>query len=341
MAQSANGSSRKPTVSLFIQNTYNIVEHSNKAIVDWSADGMSFIIKDESRFSAELPKHFRHGKFRSFVRQLNAYGFRKLNKDEVPPKTPHDHKYYHHSSFQRGKPQLLKDICQKRKESELETVQELYQEIDTLKDQVKKLQKQQDVVMNWIVQVSCSAQGTSAEPGAAPAAETSLPLTVPGVSAPFAARAPPKRTSALLRRNSSVSSSVAGHKRRRNSNDEAVAEGEDFIGLNEGVASLSRERSITRSMSRQRSGLSQHDAAEASAWPLRFQSVDINDPNVLRNSSVSEWKDYEWMCRADSLEKEDVLHPDYALGTSGEKRMIRSLKSVASMPRSDTIPYEC
>jgi len=321
MAKCTNGRSRKPK-NPFILNTYKMLQQSNKAIVDWSADGMSLVIKDNNRLSEELSKFSSSDKASSFIRQLNSYGFRKLHKDEVPPNTPHDFKYYHHSSFQRDKPQLLKDIYLKRKESELETVQELREEIDTLKDQVNKLQKQQDCLMNWIVQErSYSAQGSSAEPGAAAAADAPHPLTVPAIPAPVAPQAAPKRTSALLRRkkNSSSSSSVAGHKRRRNSNDEAVAEARKLIGPNEEVASLSRNRSITRSMSRQRSGSSQDDAAEASAlsWVSRVDSADILGPDVQRITSAEFWDHLnfnELVSRSDSQEKDNPLDINYVPG---------------------------
>ena len=42
----------------------------------WSENGDTFIVKDMEAFANLLPKFFKHKNFRSFVRQLNFYGFR-------------------------------------------------------------------------------------------------------------------------------------------------------------------------------------------------------------------------------------------------------------------------
>ena len=48
----------------------------------WSKNGDTMVIFDSEKFAAEIiPQYFKHHNFRSFVRQLNFYGFRKLRAD--------------------------------------------------------------------------------------------------------------------------------------------------------------------------------------------------------------------------------------------------------------------
>ena len=49
-----------------------------------------------------LPQYFRHGQYASWVRTLNAYGFKKSGAGR-----------WHHPSFLRGHPELLKNIRRK------------------------------------------------------------------------------------------------------------------------------------------------------------------------------------------------------------------------------------
>ncbi|KAI9277371.1 HSF-type DNA-binding-domain-containing protein, partial [Sporodiniella umbellata] len=83
----------------------------------WSYSGTSIIVCNTIVFSDKvLPKHFKHNNFSSFIRQLNMYGFHKINKS--PRGCPKENQIWEisHESFQRDKPYLLKYI--KRKTTE-------------------------------------------------------------------------------------------------------------------------------------------------------------------------------------------------------------------------------
>jgi len=62
----------------FIRKLWDIVNSSDKSIVDWRSDGDGFIVYNIAEFSKNiLPRYFNSNPC-SFVRQLNLYGFTKL-----------------------------------------------------------------------------------------------------------------------------------------------------------------------------------------------------------------------------------------------------------------------
>jgi len=91
---------------LFLQKTYQMVDTSTPAIVSWSVDGDTFVVKNLENFCDLLPKFFKHRNFRSFVRQLNFYGFRKLRADSLTER-PAGWWEFKHERFLRGHPELL------------------------------------------------------------------------------------------------------------------------------------------------------------------------------------------------------------------------------------------
>lgn len=55
-------------------------EPSGNDVVRWGKAGDTFVVVEGERFNSYiLPKHFRHRNMSSFVRQLNKYGFHKVN----------------------------------------------------------------------------------------------------------------------------------------------------------------------------------------------------------------------------------------------------------------------
>ncbi|KAJ0256012.1 Heat stress transcription factor A-8 [Hirschfeldia incana] len=144
-------SSSSSSVAPFLRKCYEMVDDSSTdSIISWSSNGdNSFVISDATAFSSQLlPTYFKHSNLSSFIRQLNIYGFRKVDADRWE---------FANDGFVRGQKELLKnvvrrknvqsssehhqsktttaDACQEKKSGE----SELWKEVDILKGDKKTL----------------------------------------------------------------------------------------------------------------------------------------------------------------------------------------------------------
>ena len=72
---------KKREPCFFLEKLFKIINNKkNHNIIHWNNDGTRVVISDSMKCSKTiLPKYFNHENYSSFIRQLNIYGFHKIN----------------------------------------------------------------------------------------------------------------------------------------------------------------------------------------------------------------------------------------------------------------------
>mmetsp|Transcript_13445 Transcript_13445/g.27218 ORF Transcript_13445/g.27218 Transcript_13445/m.27218 type:complete len:268 (-) Transcript_13445:150-953(-) len=116
-----------------VGKTYEMVDDPRTDnVVCWAEDGNGFIVKNADVFCSKvLPTYFRTKRFRSFVRNLNMYGFRSRKQSQEGVYR------FRHPQFRRNKKSLLSKI--RKKTTQKSILSELRGTIKELRQNYVKL----------------------------------------------------------------------------------------------------------------------------------------------------------------------------------------------------------
>ncbi|KAG1137475.1 hypothetical protein G6F38_011287 [Rhizopus arrhizus] len=126
-----NNKATMKTQAAFVNKLYKMLEDPQTSdLISWSSHGDLFSVSNPTLFSkCVLPQYFKHNNWQSFVRQLNMYGFHKVN-DLIHSNLTNENQTWEfkHPNFRRGAVGDLQHIKRKSAKTQLQQLQQQRQQ---------------------------------------------------------------------------------------------------------------------------------------------------------------------------------------------------------------------
>jgi len=127
----------------FVIKVWTMVNAPEESLIQWSENGSTVMVLDVKQFAQTvLPKYFKHNNMDSFVRQMNIYGFKKVQNITDGAMMPPEYMQieYENPFFVRGRFDLTKNIVrdsQKRKNKNTGILREMIDDIKKKQDEAE------------------------------------------------------------------------------------------------------------------------------------------------------------------------------------------------------------
>lgn len=139
-----SGPKTRPAFVLKLWNMVN--DPTNESYIQWIPDGQSFQVLNREQFEkVVLPKYFKHSNFSSFVRQLNMYGWHKVQDVTSGAMQSNDEMWQFKSpNFIRGREDLLDNIVRNKgskgsDDEEDSDISRLFDELELIKSNQRSI----------------------------------------------------------------------------------------------------------------------------------------------------------------------------------------------------------